>query len=70
MNWQKPPTGMIRHDELNNILVGAYEAGLDPDTLAIIARQTGVREYYDRDISRLQRPKITVERSAVMLLEE
>lgn len=70
MNWTQGPIGMIRYDELTNILVGAVEAGLDYDTLAIIARQTGVREFFDRDVALLAKGRVTVERPAQLLLTE
>ena len=66
MNWNQSPGGMIRYDDLNNILVGALEAGLDYKTLAIIARQAGVREYFDREVDRL---RVTVEKPVLMLPE-
>lgn len=46
MNWQKLPIGMIRLDELLNILNALALADIDPRALAIVAVATGLGEYY------------------------
>lgn len=46
MNWDKMPLGMIRLDELQNIVQALALTDCDQRTLAIVARATGLGEYF------------------------
>lgn len=47
MNWTEAPIGMIRHDELLNILTALQlSGGCDNRTLAIVAQATGLGDYF------------------------
>lgn len=47
------PLGMISHEEFLSILVSLYETGgCELRTLRIVARATGIREHFDREVSR------------------
>lgn len=54
MNRQNLPIGMIRHDELLNILRALAMTDCDSRTLEIVAQATGLSKYFNQ-------PPITVE---------
>jgi hypothetical protein len=70
MNWREAPTGMIRHDELVNILVGLDETGgCDRRTLRIVAQSVGIREHFDRRAAWLQATGKSVSAGTFLLVE-
>lgn len=70
MDWREAPAGMVRYDELVNILTSLSETGgCDRRTLRIVAQAVGVREYFDLEETRLSRSRIVIE-EPVLLLEK
>lgn len=47
MNLDDLPIGMIRRDELLNILIALHMSGQDEYTLQTIAQATGLLEYFE-----------------------
>lgn len=63
------PMGMYSHEELLSILVSLYETGgCELRTLQIVARATGIREHFDREVSRMD-GAVAVEKSVFLLSE-
>lgn len=61
------PMGMYSHEELLSILVSLYETGgCELRTLRIVARATGIREHFDREVSRAV---IAVDKTVFLLSE-
>lgn len=70
MNWQQIPMGTMSYDEILNLLISLELAGgCDRHTLRVVAQAVGIRLHFDQEVEQLERPKITVERPGVMLLE-
>lgn len=65
------PMGMYSDEKLLSILVSLYETGgCELRTLRIVARATGIREHFDREVGRLNGVGTTVDKPPVFLLSE
>lgn len=64
------PAGLMRYEELLNILLALAMAGCDLSTLAIVAQAAGVREHFDHYVGLDAPSPVLAHRRANELLRE